>query len=73
MQVCSRSLWNSEQPDIRRDRVEIGVVQLRDAVPVSDAVGHRADRASTFIPGDRLTLLFRDGSVEAEVKQVKPE
>ena len=35
--------------------------------------GHRADRASTFTPGDRLTLLFRDGSVEAEVKQVKPE
>lgn len=35
--------------------------------------GHRADRASTFTPGDCLTLLFRDGSVEAEVKQVKPE
>ena len=35
--------------------------------------GHRTDRAASFAPGDRLTLLFRDGSVEAEVKQVKPE
>ena len=35
--------------------------------------GHRTDRAAAFAPGDRLTLLFRDGSVEAEVKRVKPE
>ena len=35
--------------------------------------GHRADRAAAFTPGDRLTLLFRDGSVEAEVSKVKPE
>ncbi len=35
--------------------------------------GHRTDRAAAFTPGDRLTLLFRDGSVEAEVKRVKPE
>ena len=35
--------------------------------------GHRTDRAAAFTPGDRLTLLFRDGSVEAEVKHVKPE
>ncbi len=35
--------------------------------------GHRTDRAAAFIPGDRLTLLFRDGSVEAEVSKVKPE
>ena len=33
--------------------------------------GRRADRASAFAPGDRLTLLFRDGAVEAEVKQIK--
>ena len=35
--------------------------------------GRRADRAAAFTPGDRLTLLFRDGSVEAEVSKVKPE
>ena len=35
--------------------------------------GHRNDRAAAFAPGDRLTLLFRDGSVEAEVSKVKPE
>ncbi|MBQ2598666.1 MAG: exodeoxyribonuclease VII large subunit [Bacteroidales bacterium] len=35
--------------------------------------GHRTDRAAAFAPGDRLTLLFRDGSVEAEVSKVKPE
>ncbi len=35
--------------------------------------GHRTDRAAAFTPGDRLTLLFRDGSVEAEVRKVKPE
>ncbi len=35
--------------------------------------GHRTDRAVAFAPGDRLTLLFRDGSVEAEVSKVKPE
>lgn len=34
--------------------------------------GRRADRAAAFVPGDRLTLLFRDGSVEAEVKQIRP-
>ena len=32
--------------------------------------GRRADRAASFAPGDRLTLLFRDGAVEAEVKQI---
>lgn len=35
--------------------------------------GHRTDRATSFAPGDRLTLLFRDGSVEAEVKRVKSD
>lgn len=35
--------------------------------------GRRADRAAAFTPGDRLTLLFRDGSIEAEVSKVKPE
>lgn len=35
--------------------------------------GHRTDRAAAFTPGDRLTLLFRDGSVEAEVKRVKSD
>ena len=35
--------------------------------------GHRTDRAAAFAPGDRLTLLFRDGSVEAEVKRVKSD
>ena len=34
--------------------------------------GRRTDRAAAFAPGDRLTLLFRDGSVEAEVKQIRP-
>ena len=29
--------------------------------------GRRTDTAAAFTPGDRLTLLFRDGSVEAEV------
>ena len=33
--------------------------------------GRRAASASAFTSGDRLTLLFRDGQVEAEVKQVK--
>lgn len=33
--------------------------------------GRRADRATVFTRGDRLTLLFRDGSVEAEVTAVK--
>lgn len=33
--------------------------------------GRRADRAAVFAHGDRLTLLFRDGSVEAEVTSVK--
>ena len=35
--------------------------------------GRRTDRAAAFTPGDRLTLLFRDGSIEAEVSKVKPE
>jgi exodeoxyribonuclease VII large subunit len=30
--------------------------------------GRRAASASVFAPGDRLTLLFRDGTVEAEVQ-----
>lgn len=30
--------------------------------------GRRAASASAFAPGDRLSLLFRDGTVEAEVK-----
>lgn len=29
--------------------------------------GRRTDTAAAFAPGDRLTILFRDGSVEAEV------
>ena len=29
--------------------------------------------AAAFTPGDRLTLLFRDGSVEAEVRNVRPD
>ncbi|MBO4842017.1 MAG: exodeoxyribonuclease VII large subunit [Bacteroidales bacterium] len=33
--------------------------------------GRRADSAAAYQPGDRLSLLFRDGQVEAEVKQVK--
>ena len=32
--------------------------------------GRRADSAAAFAPGDRLTLLFRDGRVEAEVNRV---
>lgn len=35
--------------------------------------GRRADRAAAFSPGDRLTLLFRDGAVEAEVREVTPK
>lgn len=35
--------------------------------------GRRTDRAAAFTPGDRLTLLFCDGSIEAEVSKVKPE
>ena len=35
--------------------------------------GHRTDRAAAFTSGDHLTLLFRDGSIEAEVSKVKPE
>lgn len=35
--------------------------------------GRRADRAAAFTPGDRLTLLFRDGSVEAEVRHIRPD
>ena len=35
--------------------------------------GRRAPSASAFAPGDRLSLLFRDGTVEAEVKKVKVE
>lgn len=35
--------------------------------------GRRADRAAVFAPGDRLTLLFRDGAVEAEVSAVRPK
>lgn len=35
--------------------------------------GHRTDRAAAFTPGDRLTLLFRDGSVEAEVRHIRPD
>jgi len=32
--------------------------------------GRRADRAAAFIPGDRLSLMFLDGVVEAEVKGI---
>lgn len=35
--------------------------------------GRRASAATAFTPGDRLTLLFRDGSVEAEVRSVRPD
>lgn len=35
--------------------------------------GRRADRAAAFTPGDHLTLLFRDGSVEAEVSHIRPD
>ena len=33
--------------------------------------GRRATSASRFAPGDRLTLMFRDGTLDAEVKSVK--
>ncbi len=33
--------------------------------------GRRAPSAASFAPGDRLSLLFRDGTVEAEVKKVE--
>lgn len=33
--------------------------------------GRRAAAAAAFTPGDRLTLMLRDGSVEAEVTNVK--
>ena len=33
--------------------------------------GRRTATAAAFTPGDRLTLLFRDGAVEAEVQKVK--
>ena len=32
--------------------------------------GRRAASAGAFVPGDRLSLMFRDGTVEAEVKEV---
>ena len=32
--------------------------------------GRRADRAAAFTPGDRLSLMFLDGVVEAEVKRI---
>lgn len=32
--------------------------------------GRRASTASAFTPGDRLSLLFRDGTVEAEVTDI---
>ena len=35
--------------------------------------GRRTSAAAAFTPGDRLTLLFRDGSVEAEVRSVRPD
>lgn len=35
--------------------------------------GRRTDTAAAFTPGDRLTLLFRDGSVEAEVSASYPK
>ena len=34
--------------------------------------GRRAAAAAAFAPGDRLTLLFRDGAVEAQVRAVQP-
>lgn len=33
--------------------------------------GRRAASAASFAPGDRLTLMFRDGTLDAEVKSVK--
>ena len=35
--------------------------------------GRRAASAAAFAAGDRLTLMFRDGTVEAEVKKVSKE
>ncbi len=35
--------------------------------------GRRADCAAAFRPGDRLSLLFRDGRVEAEVEKIVKE
>ena len=35
--------------------------------------GRRAATASSFVPGDRLSLMFRDGTVEATVQKVKRE
>ena len=35
--------------------------------------GRRAASAVQFAPGDRLSLMFRDGTVEAEVKKVSKE
>ena len=32
--------------------------------------GRRTDRAAAFGPGDRLTVLFRDGTVEARVEKI---
>lgn len=34
--------------------------------------GRRTATAAAFAPGDRLTLLFRDGAVEAQVRSVHP-
>ena len=34
--------------------------------------GRRAASAAAFTPGDRLTLLFRDGTVEAGVTDIRP-
>lgn len=35
--------------------------------------GRRVSSAAAFTSGDRLTLLFRDGSVDAEVRSVRPD
>ena len=35
--------------------------------------GRRASAAAAFSPGDRLSLLFRDGSVEAEVRSIRQD
>ncbi len=35
--------------------------------------GRRTDSAAAFAPGDRLSLMFRDGTVEATVQKVKRE
>ena len=37
-----------------------------------DKNGRRADRAAAFAPGDRLSLLFRDGHLTADVKTITP-